>query len=69
MERPAMTNMMINIELAEQRQAELAALAESHRNQESNPNVRPELTRAFWKRFAPRRSRSVQPVVSQFAHR
>jgi hypothetical protein len=67
MERPAMTNMMINLKLAEQRQAELAALAEAHRNQESNPIARPEVPRAFWKRFAPRRPRTVQLVVSRLA--
>jgi hypothetical protein len=69
MELAPMTNMMINLELAEQKQADLAARAISRCNQKPEWVVRPSLIHAIWKRLpSQRRTRVVQPVVSRLIH-
>jgi hypothetical protein len=66
MEQLAMTNMMINLKLAEQRQAELAAQTGAQPNLPARQIVRPGLFRSFLKRLAfPRRTRPVQPTVNR----
>jgi hypothetical protein len=65
MEPKAMTNMMINFELVEVRQAELAAQMESHIGQTTKPSFRINLIRIIWKRMAPRRSRPVKHAVDR----
>jgi hypothetical protein len=66
MELSAMTNMMINLKLAEQRQIELATEAAAQRQQPKNAIVRLGLIRSIRIRLAmPRRSRPVQPAVNR----